>query len=170
MKSTSLYFCLAAILFLLAACATTPEPTEPIETTEEVSNPFAGTWVLNADKSTFNPPESALKSDVVVIEAQENGLKFTFDRVDAEGNAFHMEAAPKFDGQTYPVTGDPTSDMGSLTRLDTNSFEWASFKGEEELGKTQVVISDDGKTSTATSTTKDVNGEEVTTIAIYEKQ
>ena len=174
MKSTSLYFCLAAVvLLLLAACGTTPEPTEPeeaIETAEEPSNPFVGTWILNVDKSTFNPPELALKSDVVVIEAQENGLKFTIDRVDAAGNTSHIEAAPKFDGQSYPITGGPSANMSSLTRLGENSFESVVFEDDVELSRTQVVISDDGKTSTSTSTLKDENGQEVTLIAIYDKQ
>jgi hypothetical protein len=163
MKRILPFLCLVSTLFLIVACTTTPESEV---TTEEAPNPFVGTWVLNVDKSEFNPPESALKSDVVVIEAQENGLKFTFDRVDAEGNAIHIEAAPKFDGQSYPITGDPTSNMVSLTRLGENSFEWVTFKDDDELGRTQVVFSDDGKTSTATSTPKDG----VTSIFIYDKQ
>jgi len=78
--------------------------TLTLATIAMAADPFVGTWKLNVAKSKFNPPGSALKSDVVKIVAQDNGLKFTFNRMDAEGKAIHIESAPKFDGKDYPVT------------------------------------------------------------------
>ena len=170
MKSLLPCLCLAAAISLFAACSTTPAPTEPAETMEEAANPFVGTWKLNVDKSTFNPPESAFKSDLVVIEPQENGLKFTFDRVDAEGNAIHIEEAPKFDGKAYPVTGDKTADSVTLKSIDTHSFEQVGIKNGEEVNRVTVVISNDGMSSTVTATSKDQNGREVVTTSYYDKQ
>lgn len=167
MKRTPLYLCLIAALLLLGACQSTPEQTA---TSEEAANPFVGTWVLNVSKSEFNPPESALKSDVVVIEAQENGLKFTFDRVDAEGNAVHFEEAPKFDGNPYPIVGEGITEMVTLKRLGDNGFEEVVLQNGEETQTVQVVLSDDGKSSTVTAKTKDENGEELTSTTYYDKQ
>jgi hypothetical protein len=167
MKRILFYLCLVSVLLLLGACETTQEPET---TAEEAPNPFVGTWVLNVSKSEFNPPDSAPQSGTVTVEAQENGLKFTFDDVDAEGNASHSEEAPKFDGEEYPVTGNDSVDTVKLRRIDDHSFEGVDMKDGNEVSRTLVIISDDGKTSTATSTTKDENGEEVTSIYVYDKQ
>jgi hypothetical protein len=130
-------------------------------------DPFVGTWKLNVAKSKFNPPSSAYKSLIVKIEAQDNGLKFTFDIVDAEGKVSHVEDAPKFDGKDYPIKGDPTTDMVSLKRIGDNGFEIVYKKGGKETGTTRVVLEKDGKSSTVTA--KDAKGQETTT-SIYEKQ
>jgi len=126
--------------------------------------------VLNVAKSEFNPPDSALKSEVIVIEAQENSLIFAFDSAEAEGNEIHREAAPKFDENIYPVTGSESEDSIKMKRLDANSFEHVSLKDGEEVSNVQVIISDDGETSTATIKSKDEDGQEITSILIYEKQ
>jgi hypothetical protein len=167
MKRTLFYLCLVPTLLLFAACAKAPEQTAK---TEEASNPFVGTWNLNVDKSTFNPPSSALKSHVVLIEAQENGLKFTLDQVDAEGKATHVEEAPKFDGNAYPIIGSETEDSVTIKRVDNNSFELVSMKDAKEVSRVQVVISEEGKLSTATIKSKDENGQEITSTLIYDKQ
>lgn len=167
MKRTSFYLCLAAVGLLLGGCQSTPEQAV---TSEEPANPFVGTWVLNVAKSEFNPPESELKSDIVVIEAQENGLKFMFDRVDAEGNASHFGSASKFDGNKYPVIGEGITDMVTLKKLGDNGFEEVVFQDGQETQRVQVILSDDGKSSTVTAKSKDENGEEVTSITYYDKQ
>jgi hypothetical protein len=168
MKRILFYLCLASVLLLLGACETTQEPAT---TTEEAPNPFVGTWVLNISKSEFNPPDSAPQGGTVTIEAQENGLKFTFDDVDAEGNASHSEEAPKFDGEEYPVTGgDGSEDTVKIRKIDDHSFESVGMKDGNEVNRVLVIISDDGKTSTATITTKDENGQEVTSTYVYDKQ
>jgi hypothetical protein len=157
MKRILFYLCLVSILLLLGACETTQEPAT---TTEEASNP-----------SEVNPPDSSPQSGIVKIEAQENGLKFTFDDVDAEGNASHSEEAPKFDGEEYPVTGgDGSVDTVKIRKIDDHSFESVGMKDGNEVNRVLVIISDDGKTSTATITTKDENEQEVTSTYVYDKQ
>ena len=98
------------------------------------ADPFVGTWKLNVAKSKFDPPSSALKSDLVKIAAQVNGLKYTFDRVDLEGKAIHIEYAAKFDGKDYPVTitGDKSVSTTSLRRIDANTIEYEQdqWKGD----------------------------------------
>ena len=133
-------------------------------------SPFDGTWKLNVAKSKFNPPSSALKSDMVKIVTQDNGLKFTFERVDAEGTASHIEESPKFDGKDYPAKGDATTDTVSLKRIDANTFEHVSKKGGKEVQRVRVVVSQNGKTSTVTAKMKDAKGQETTSVLMYEKQ
>ena len=133
-------------------------------------DPFVGTWKLNLAKSKFNPPSSALKSDMVKIEAQDNGLKFTFDRVDVEGKDIHIEQAPKFDGKDYPVKGAATGSTVSLRRIDANTFEQVEKKDGKEGARVLVVVSKNGRTSTATSKEKNEKGRDITSIILYDKQ
>jgi hypothetical protein len=133
-------------------------------------DPFVGTWKLNVAKSQFNPPSSAVKSILVKIEAQENGLRFIFNVVDTAGKNTHYEEAPKFDGKDYAVRGDPETDMVSLKRMGASGFEVVNKKGGKETNRVKVVFSNDGKSSTCTTITKDAKGQELTAISIYEKQ
>jgi hypothetical protein len=136
------------------------------------ADPFVGTWKLNVAKSKFDPPSSALKSDLVKIAAQVNGLKYTFDRVDLEGKAIHIEYAAKFDGKDYPVTitGDKSVSTTSLRRIDANTIESVNKINGKETERNRVVIVKDGKSSTVTTKVKNEKGQEFTTITIYEKQ
>jgi|WetSurMetagenome_2_1015567.scaffolds.fasta_scaffold88127_2 hypothetical protein len=146
----------AAIIIVLA-----------LVTVAVAADPFVGTWKLNVAKSKFNPPSSASKSMVVKIEAQDNGLKFTFDSVDAEGKVAHGEYAAKFDGKDYPVKGDPATDAVSLKRIGDSGYEIVNKKGGKETSRVSVVFAKDGKSSTVTA--KDAKGQ-VTSVGIFEKQ
>jgi hypothetical protein len=73
-------------------------------------DPAIGIWKLNVDESSF-AIAPAPKSSVMNIEPWEDGLKITIDTIDAQGNRIHLEAAYKFDGMDYPVTGSPVADV-----------------------------------------------------------
>ena len=62
-------------------------------------SPFSGTWKLNLAKST--PPVP--KSDIAVVDADENGLKLNQDIVTDKGESLKISYEAKFDGKDYPV-------------------------------------------------------------------
>ena len=74
-------------------------------------SPFSGTWKLNLAKSKMTPPVP--KSDIAVVDADENGLKLNEDVITDKGEALKISYEAKFDGKDYPVTGDPSSDSVS---------------------------------------------------------
>ena len=121
---------------------------------------------MNLDKSSDNIPE---KSWIVKVEAQDNGLKFAQDIVGSGGNNVHVESSLKFDGKDYPLIGSPDGTQ-SLRRINTNSYEVLTKYYGEEPARVVVVISADGNTSTATGKQKDSEGQEVTSIYVYDKQ
>ena len=51
------------------------------------ADPFVGTWKLNVAKSKITGQTP--KSETLKIATQNNGFKWTFDTVDAEGKATH---------------------------------------------------------------------------------
>ena len=81
-------------------------------------SPFSGTWKLNLAKSKMTPPVP--KSDIAVVDADENGLKLTEDVIDDKGQPLKISYEVKFDGKDYPVTGDPSSDSVSYQRVNAN--------------------------------------------------
>jgi hypothetical protein len=126
-----------------------------------------GTWKLNEAKSKF---AGKARNHTVVYEAAGDQIKVTVDGVDENGNAVHNEWTGKFDGQDYPVTGDANSDARSYRMIDKNTLELTGKKGGKATLTGRIVVSQDGKTRTVTTTTTDAQGKKVTNVAVYDKQ
>jgi hypothetical protein len=127
-----------------------------------------GTWKLNDAKSTIAAGNG--KNDTVVYEAVSDNVKVSIDGTAADGKAIHTEWTGKFDGKEYAVTGDPTSDMRSYTRVNANTLDFASQQAGKPTLSGQIVVSDDGKTRTVTTHAKDEKGMKVTNTGVYDKQ
>jgi hypothetical protein len=132
------------------------------------SDPNMGTWKLNETKSKI--AAGIAKNDTVVYEAAGDSVKVSIDGTTADGKAAHTEWTGKFDGKEYAVTGDPTSDMRSYTRVDANTLAFASQKAGKDTLSGRIVISADGKTRTVTTDAKDDKGVKVTNTGVYDKQ
>src|ERR1700732_458538 len=61
-------------------------------------NPFVGTWNLNLAKSKFDPGP-AVRSRTVTIEPAGDGVKWSIEQVDANGNRATEVEILKFDGK-----------------------------------------------------------------------
>src|SRR6266550_2189810 len=128
-------------------------------------SPQMGTWKLNEAKSKFSP--GATKNSTVVYEAAGDSVKVTVDGVDGAGNAIHSEWTGKFDGKSYPVTGDPTSDMRSYRKINNHTLALTGKKGGKVTVTGRIVVSANGRTRTVTTTGVNSKGKRVTTRAVY---
>jgi hypothetical protein len=129
---------------------------------------FMGTWKLNEAKSKIGP--GAPKNNTVVYEATGEGLKVTIDGTDKEGKPTHNEWTGKLDGKDYPVTGDPTSDTRSITKINDHTAGFNVKKGGTVTTSGRIVVSADGKTRTVTTSGTDSKGKKVKSSAVYDKQ
>jgi hypothetical protein len=129
-------------------------------------NPFVGTWKLNLAKSKF-PPGQELKSATHKTEVRDNGLKSTYDIVDAAGKASHIVFDFRFDGEDYP---DSRGDTAAYTRIDANTLDYVEKKDGKEVWRGRVVVSKDGKAETETIKVKDAKGQASTIIMVSDKQ
>src|SRR5439155_13907256 len=84
------------------------------------ADPQMGTWKLNEAKSKFSP--GAPKNRTVVYEAAGESVKVTVDGIDGNGQPLHNEWTGKFDGKDYPLTGDPSVDSRSYTKVDDRTL------------------------------------------------
>jgi hypothetical protein len=127
-----------------------------------------GTWKLNEAKSKLIA--GATKNNTVSYEAAGDAIKVTIDGTDAKGVATHSEWTGQFNGKDYAVTGDPTSDMRSYTRINPRTVNF-TIMNAGKVGMTGVIaIAGNGKTRTVTTHSTDAMGMKVTSTAFFDKQ
>jgi hypothetical protein len=127
-----------------------------------------GTWKLNEAKSKIEA--GFPKNTKVVYEAAGDMIKTTVEGVDAKGNPTHNEWTGKYDGKDYPVTGDPSSDMRALKKINDHTMELTVKKGGKVTITGKIVVAADGKSRTLTATGTDPMGKKVHSVSFYDKQ
>ena len=134
------------------------------------SNPLIGTWKLNLEKSKF-PPGAAPRSQTATFEQDGQNIKNTNQTIDAQGNATTSVLLHIYDGQPHPTTGNPLYDASAYLRLDANTVVYSRFKGGKLVQIGTIVVSQDGKSRTnTTSGIVGPNGLAGTTVSFYDKQ
>ena len=137
-------------------------------TAHSADSPMMGTWKLDEAKSKISAGSG--KNTSVVYASSGDSVKITVDGVDSDSKPAHNDWIGKFDGKDYPVTGDPATDTRSYEKVDEHTLNFTSRKGGKVTLTGHIVVSDDGKTRTVTTTGTDSRGEKVNVTAIYNKQ
>jgi hypothetical protein len=135
------------------------------------SNPLVGTWKLNLAQSKFDPGP-APKSLTRTVEAQGDGVKYTFDGVAADGKPIAYGFAVKFDGKDNPINGSIPSGADTIAakRLSPNTFEATLKAGGKVLGTSKVTVSKDGKVTTVDSSGTSTAGVKAHDVQVFDKQ
>jgi hypothetical protein len=140
-------------------------------TLQAQTNPLVGTWKLNTAKSKFDPGPG-YKSLMRTVEAQGDGVKYTFEGVGADGKPVAYGFSVTFDGKDNPISGSMPSgaDTVSAKRLDSNHFVATLKKDGKVIGVSKVTVSKDGKVSTVDSTGTNSSGAKEHDVQVYDKQ
>ena len=133
------------------------------------SDPQVGVWKLNLAKSKYSPGP-APKSGTTTIEAAGAGAKVTVDQELADGTKRHWTFTANYDGKDSPVTGNPEADTVARTRINATTVQTVSKKGGKVTTTQTSAVSSDGKTRTVTTTGVNAAGQQVSNVAVYEKQ
>lgn len=135
------------------------------------SNPLVGTWKLNTAKSKFDPGPGP-KSLTRTVEAQGEGVKYTFDGVSADGKPLSYGFSVQFDGKDNPINGSMPSgaDTISAKRLNPNEFEATLKKAGKVIGTSKVTVSKDGKVTTVESKGTNAAGVKTHDVQVFDKQ
>ena len=133
-------------------------------------DPMMGTWKLNESKSKLTPGTG--KNTTVVYDGHRirNKVAVTVDGVDAEGKPVHTEWKGKFNGKDYEVTGDPTSDMRSYTKVNDQTLDMTVKKNGQVVATGRIVVTADGKSRAVTLNGTSAKGEKFTSTAVYDKE
>ena len=134
------------------------------------SSPLLGMWKLNLEKSKF-PPGAAPRSQTASFEQDGQNMKNTNQTIDPQGNATTNVFLHIYDGQPHPTTGSQLYDASAYLRLDGNTVVLSRFKGGKLVQVGTIVVSQDGKSRTnTTSGIIGPNGLAGTTVSFYDKQ
>lgn len=126
-------------------------------------DPMVGSWKLNLAKSKYVTP--APKSQTVTIAPAARGYTFTIDIVGPDGKPQKWGFTSAFDGVEAPVTGTPAIDT---VVASTGTVRYT--KAGNVVTTTTSEVSADGKTLVVTARIPDGKGNELTNIAVYERQ
>jgi hypothetical protein len=134
-------------------------------------NPLVGTWKLDVTKSKFDPGP-APKSLTRTVEAQGDGVKYTFEGVAGDGSPIAYSFSVQFDGKDNPVSGSAPSgaDTISAKRVDSHHYVASQKKGGKVLVTSKVAVSKDGKVTTVEATGTTAAGAKTHDVQVYDKQ
>jgi hypothetical protein len=133
------------------------------------SNPWLGMWKLNLAKSTYASGQTP-RSTTFTFQGAGANLTNTVDTVDAAGSSIRLVRSHNYDGQPHPLPGDPDQDTRSYTRIDANTLISASTKAGKLVQVATLVLSPDSRTITITTRGTNAGGQQVNTVAVYDKQ
>jgi hypothetical protein len=161
MKASLRHAILGLFLAAFAAAAT--------NIAAQTTDPGMGTWKLNAEKSKFSPGP-APKSIVTRFEPSGKSVKWTAERVAADGKSTKSEFLGNYDGKEYAVKGSPTADAVVLRRIDAMTTERVNKKDGKVVSTERRVIAKDGKSYTTTVKGTTAKGEPIDIVMVFDKQ
>jgi hypothetical protein len=132
-----------------------------------------GTWKRNTEKSKYTPPSpNPYKSQTMVREAVDGGVKVTSKGQRADGTAVETTYTLKYDGTPGAVTGKGAQfDTASMKQIDADTFTTEMRKtGGKYHTSGKTVVSKDGKTMTNTSKGTNSEGKPFSFTLVHEKQ
>jgi hypothetical protein len=133
------------------------------------TSPLIGLWKLNLDKSKFNPGPPP-KSQTLNFEGAGQDLKNTAETIDAQGQATKIVFMHIYDGKPHPTTGNPIFDATTYTPVDAYHVNWVRSKDGKAIQSGSNALSSDGRTFTVTTEGTGANGQQISSVAVYEKQ
>jgi len=136
-------------------------------------DPLVGKWKLNVEKSKATPADFLPKAQTRTVEADGDGMKYTFDTTKADGSTANYYFTVKFDGQDYPVSGSGApfgADHVAIKKASDHAYNSTLKKDGKAVATTRVVIAADGKSATLTQKGKDDKGKPVNATMIYDKE
>ena len=132
-------------------------------------DPAIGRWKLNVAKSMYRPGVTPPKSALVTIEPAGQGIKVTVRTIGGDGQITEMQYTAYVDGNDYPVTG--SRDYNSVSLKHVGLVVEGTRKKDGKVVQTyQRVLSSDGKTMTVATTWTTAQGQQLNTVAVYERQ
>ena len=110
------------------------------------------------------------KNHTVLYQAVGDKVRVIVDGVDANGKPTHTEWNGKFDGEDYPVIGDPMSDTRAYKKIDDRTLEMTLKKADSVVATVRIVIAADGKSRTVSVSVKNPAGKTIEETAVYDRQ
>jgi uncharacterized membrane protein len=129
----------------------------------------AGSWTMNAEKSTFTGPSFKSQTRTYVVAA-DGTVTMSFTAVTADGSSVTGGATLKTDGKDHPITGSNDYDTTALRKVNGSTVTFKLKKAGKAVGHGTRIISAHGKVLTLTSTVTGADGKPYTSKMVFDKQ
>lgn len=138
----------------------------------QTQGPWMGAWKLNIEKSRYSPGPGPAAGTVTIFKmiAVGDGFKYTIDTTRVNGETSHAELTGKFDGKNHVEIGNPGADTNRFRILSERAYEVVDTKDGVDTMTIVVTISPDGRTRTSESKGKNLEGQPVHNVSVWEKQ
>ena len=135
------------------------------------TDPFLGTWKLNAKKSKFVPGPPR-KSETRIIVTGPYGMRVSVERVNGDNSAQEFEYTTNLDGKSYPVTGQGPYGADSIAAnlSAPNTIQSTLSKGGSVVATAVSIVSNNGRVLTITTKGTDTQGKQFTNVSVYDNQ
>jgi haloalkane dehalogenase len=138
------------------------------EETGEVDR-FLGTWELDPSQSNYEvrePPASGVYS----IQPDEDGYLLNLAWTTAHGDGMEMAYQAIPNGKIYPYTENPAAaDAISMTRVNEQRLDSASFRGGNQIAWASRILSSDGQVMTVDQSGLGPDGERYHNLSVYHR-
>ena len=170
-----------SMLLLASLAAASYAPTAAAQATQDTKvDPMVGTWKLNLERSKFTADYPSPKSETILIEQLQGGVKVTADPVNFRGKPAHVVYSLMFDGKDYPVTGAPqdaefgfgdaSTDTVAVKRIDPRTISVIRKQSGKVVSTQKIAISKDGKERISDWKAQNAKGEPITWMTIFDRQ
>jgi hypothetical protein len=136
------------------------------------SNPFLGTWNMDAEKSRFSPGPTP-KSLTITFEAAGDGVKSTSQATGADGPSTSWSYTANYDGKDNPITGTGApggADTVALKRVSEYRTESTLKKGGKVVRTARLIVAKDGKVMKILAKGKNADGTVSSVVLVLDKQ
>ena len=135
----------------------------------EASDPVAGTWVLNLEKSKFNPgPPPKSKTRVYEMTGEQETMVAT--TIDAAGKESVQKFTAKRDGKDYPFEGWAVADTFNQSLVDKFTISYTMKKAGVVVMTGTRVLSQDWKMLTMPIKFTSPTGQVVDNVEVFDKK
>jgi len=133
------------------------------------AEPFAGTWVLNVQKSVY-PAGTCPKRMVIEMEKEGDGVRYRSSAWYANGAASFSRYTAKYDEHEVLVQGSNGFLLPvSLKRVAAGTVVATYRRGMQPVATSRRELSAAGQVMTITTVVTGKDGGTVTTIGVYER-
>jgi len=101
------------------------------------------------------------------LDETSGAIRLTLDGRNGAGRSSHSQWMGKADGRYYPVTGDPTADEFSYTKLDARTLGFKARKAGRVTLTGRIIVSANGRSFTVSADRVGSTGQRVNRQAVY---
>ena len=136
----------------------------------QAAEAWAGVWKLNVERSKYDLTP-APRSGVTTLELTPDGWRLTADGIDARGLPTRADTRVRFDGRDYPIGAAANVIVTwAFSKIDDYTYEMVTKANGNVTSTTRTVISQDRNTRTSTTPGRTAAGEELTNVAVFDRQ